>query len=72
MALQALAEFGKLAYSGDSSLDIKISHAGGEIPLSVTPDTMLLYQREKVYPQDGSVKVKVGGSGCALVQVSIW
>lgn len=71
MALQALAGYAALTYSGDSNLQIRISSTGnGEgSALSVRRDNKLVLQQMPL-SVPSTVKVVALGAGCALIQVS--
>nr|UVH36225.1 sea star footprint protein 9 [Asterias rubens] len=74
MALQALADYSMMAYSGgnlDISLGIKFSCDDDIRKLHVTQENSLLLQIEQIPEVPVEIKMTATGSGCALTQVIV-
>ena len=75
MALQALADYSMMAYSGgnlDISLGIKFSCDDDIRKLHVTEENSLLLQIEQIPEVPVEIKMTATGSGCALTQVTTY
>ena len=69
VALQALARFASLAYSGDTNLQLEVKGPGIDHVFTVTPDNSLLYQSQPARAGQGDITFSVAGQGCAMLQV---
>jgi len=74
VALQAIAEYSKRLQEDEVDLDINVTSESGETklqtPFEINQDNQLLFNQEKllVEGKTTTVKAKVSGVGCAMIQ----
>ncbi|XP_053279686.1 alpha-2-macroglobulin [Pleuronectes platessa] len=71
VALQALALYSTLVFSPDGSSTVMVQSASGQLSFDVNRDNKLLYQEKTLQDVIGKYSVKVKGSACASIQISL-
>lgn len=69
VALQALAKFGEMTYTGLTSVNVEMTDMDITRLFTIKPSHSLVYQMQEVNPRNSSIAIKTAGNGCALVQV---
>ncbi|XP_052791384.1 pregnancy zone protein-like isoform X2 [Mya arenaria] len=70
VALQALAKFGAVSFSGEQDLQIDVRQDRQAYNFRVTADNNLVYQSTDLLNTE-PVEISVSGSGCVLAQVNL-
>ncbi|XP_053279690.1 alpha-2-macroglobulin isoform X2 [Pleuronectes platessa] len=71
VALQALALYSTLVFSPDGSSTVMVQSPSGQLSFDVNRDNKLLYQEKTLQDVIGKYSVKVKGSACASIQISL-
>ncbi|XP_060928856.1 alpha-2-macroglobulin-like [Limanda limanda] len=71
VALQALALYSTLVFSPDGSSTVMVQSPSGQLSFDVNRDNKLLYQEKRLQDVIGKYSVKVKGSACASIQISL-
>ncbi|XP_062241180.1 alpha-2-macroglobulin-like [Platichthys flesus] len=71
VALQALALYSTLVFSPDGSSTVMVQSPSGQLSFDVNRDNKLLYQEKRLQDVIGKYSVKVKGSACASIQMSL-
>ena len=69
VALQALARYASLTYSGETNLQLEVKGPGIDHVFTVTPNNSLLYQSQSARAGQGDISFSISGKGCAMMQV---
>ncbi|CAJ1065980.1 alpha-2-macroglobulin-like protein 1 isoform X1 [Xyrichtys novacula] len=70
-ALQALALYSTKAFSPDGSSTVTVQSFSSHLTLDVNPDNKLLYQEESLKDVTGKYNLRVKGTACASIQISL-